>query len=315
MDLAGWSLVSAPGSPSFAEAFTRALQHSGMTLDGLQRALADTGVSVSAATLSYWSTGRSRPTRASSAKVVGAVEVLLEQVPGSLTSLLGRGPVAPAQRARPNRDSARRLVAEFGSKRHTMQTISRLGRLVLGPEGEDVAHVNEDVGMCVEDGLRSKLAVHWAESDGPVRGELTDVWGVEPGRVIADPGRSLLVAELRYARPLLRGERSSSGYTVRWHGVTGRSTQWQRGCQAWLRQIVLEVAFHPAAVPLRVRAVHQPSMDPDASETDGEPSIVVIDDDVPITDGTAQFISIAPQPGMLSLQWDWDEGPAVPSVN
>ncbi|UMP02011.1 hypothetical protein [Amycolatopsis sp. EV170708-02-1] len=54
---------SRPGDP-FPRALDRAITESGLGLDRIRHRLAQQGVRISVATLSYWRTGRSRPSGA-----------------------------------------------------------------------------------------------------------------------------------------------------------------------------------------------------------------------------------------------------------
>jgi hypothetical protein len=53
----------------FAEALTKAVDRSGLSLERIQHHLAARGMQVSISTLSYWRRGRSRPERPESLKV------------------------------------------------------------------------------------------------------------------------------------------------------------------------------------------------------------------------------------------------------
>ena len=54
---------TAPDPTSFADALTTAIQQRGLSLERIRARLAKAEVPVSTATLSYWQSGRSLPTR------------------------------------------------------------------------------------------------------------------------------------------------------------------------------------------------------------------------------------------------------------
>ncbi|MBP3223133.1 MAG: hypothetical protein J6M18_04320 [Actinomycetaceae bacterium] len=73
---------------AFAQAFRDAVGESGMTLVEVIDALADRGVKLTQATLSYWQSGRSLPRRQSSIKAVSELEMVLGVLPGTLLAPL-----------------------------------------------------------------------------------------------------------------------------------------------------------------------------------------------------------------------------------
>ena len=73
---------------SFSRALTDAIARRGLTLDRITRRLADADLRVSNATISYWSTGRSLPTRARSLAVVRELERILGVHEGSLVDAI-----------------------------------------------------------------------------------------------------------------------------------------------------------------------------------------------------------------------------------
>lgn len=83
-------METAPGTgpDEFSLRLSQAIAERGSTLQGLQARLEQAGFKVSMATLSYWSTGRSRPRRRSSQPVVVELERLLGTERGWLTSTL-----------------------------------------------------------------------------------------------------------------------------------------------------------------------------------------------------------------------------------
>lgn len=68
----------------FAGALRAAVTARGLSLSRLRARLAEHGISVSTATLSYWQSGRSRPERAASRAAIGPLEDVLELPRGFL---------------------------------------------------------------------------------------------------------------------------------------------------------------------------------------------------------------------------------------
>jgi hypothetical protein len=73
----------------FPAALRAAIGASGLSLDRIRHSLARHGLSVSVPTLSLWQSGRRRPERAESLRVIAGLERLLELPSGSLGTLLG----------------------------------------------------------------------------------------------------------------------------------------------------------------------------------------------------------------------------------
>ncbi|GEM_PF-5127625 len=73
---------------AFALVFSDALQARGLTLDRVHARLVAAGCPVSIATLSYWQTGRSLPTRMASMAALAELDRIFELPPGYLVSLL-----------------------------------------------------------------------------------------------------------------------------------------------------------------------------------------------------------------------------------
>lgn len=88
-----------PIAGSFAEAFRNAVNTSGMTLVEVVDALADRGVKLTQATLSYWQSGRSLPRRQSSLKALAEIEDVLGVPAGTLSDPVEREREAPARGA------------------------------------------------------------------------------------------------------------------------------------------------------------------------------------------------------------------------
>ena len=65
-------------------ALRAAIRQSGLTLDGIQRRLAERGIPVAKSTLSYWQNGRRTPTGPESFRTIQALELVLGVPDGSL---------------------------------------------------------------------------------------------------------------------------------------------------------------------------------------------------------------------------------------
>lgn len=77
----------------FAPALRAAIRARGLGLERIRYRLRGRGVSISLATLSHWQSGRCRPERQESLRVLRHLEAVLELPPRSLTQLLDVPPV------------------------------------------------------------------------------------------------------------------------------------------------------------------------------------------------------------------------------
>lgn len=121
----------------FELALATAIDQSGLTLDRLCERLAERGVVVSRATLSYWREGRSRPERARSLDAVSGLEAVLGLPPSSLLMLLG-----------PRRPRGRWIAHPPGTLSRSVLWASAgpiLAHLAAPPEGELVTHSVHDL--------------------------------------------------------------------------------------------------------------------------------------------------------------------------
>src|SRR2546430_14372472 len=91
----------------FSDALRAAIQASGLSLNRIQYRLRERGCGVSSATLSYWQSGRRRPTRHESVLVVSTLEEVLRVPTGTLTALLD----PPGVRRRPGPRPGARVEA------------------------------------------------------------------------------------------------------------------------------------------------------------------------------------------------------------
>ena len=174
----------------FPVALRAAIGASGLSLDRIRHRLAQRGLSVSVPTLSLWQSGRRRPERAESLRVLAGLEQLLELPSGSLGTLLG----PPKARGR-------------------AQVHTRAGQLVTLSQ-HDQAEI--DAG-----GRLSSVRVRAVLRAGGVGlDRWSSRWGFEPGvapRIVADRNcrvgcvehdldRNRLTAELVLDAPPAMGE-------------------------------------------------------------------------------------------------------------
>ncbi|EST37964.1 hypothetical protein N566_10075 [Streptomycetaceae bacterium MP113-05] len=293
----------------FEAALDTAIRASGLSMERIQRRLADRGVEVSVTALSYWRRGRSRPERPQSRRAVRLLEELLRLPADSLVALLG-----------PQRPRGRWA----GRSTDTSLAPTRLWQGYQSLSG-----LLDDVGN-TDDGL-SRVAVHerfeidaWgAESrwtaclvlraerdevdrcvvisrgDEPARAlpDLVDVRNARPGRVRSDPDVPITVTELLLDRVLSRGETAVVEYTTQ-YPTSGRATdECGRGFRTPAALYTLEVSFHPDRVPVRCYR---------CAGTAATGSLPVLGPVWISPAGRAHMVVQDAAPGFHSLRWEWD---------
>ncbi|MET9627142.1 hypothetical protein ABZX92_06735 [Lentzea sp. NPDC006480] len=246
--------------PEFAEALTRAVEASGLSLERIQHHLELRGVQVSLSTLSYWRRGRSRPERPESLAAVAALEEILKLAPGTLTGSLGD--------KRPRGRWVERAAALEGIWQEAAidlgRAIARVDKLmpyparyvsvrdltVIGPDRREVEMRTSAVIEAFEDGVDRILVARTADEADHSPGEIVADKSCRVGRVRTDPEHKLLVAEIILDRVLRAGD--TALVDLRFISDAGAdSVSADRSFVRSQRDYVMEVEFHPDAVPVR----------------------------------------------------------------
>nr|WP_168723477.1 hypothetical protein [Streptomyces sp. SAT1] len=252
----------------FADALRAAITASGLSLDRIRDRLVRRGASLSVATLSSWQSGRRRPERPGSLLALRHLEAVLGLPGNGLRALLApprpRGRRTLADRLPSTRDvwatrpeAAGLLVPLLPCSDDALRRLSLHDRVTVGPDGR----ARE---------LRATLVLR-AEEDGPDRLVLLSDWGdgrsaespltnlrnCRAGRVVRHPASGLTAVELVFEHALRRNETVLIEYDSVRPGAPGgsvvsgdRSSRYFRGV---VRAYVLEVRFHPDALPVRCR--------------------------------------------------------------
>lgn len=296
---------------TFATAFREALDRRGLTLQRLHVHLAARGITISPVTLSHWQRGRSRPERPESLRAVTEAESILALPPGTLHDLLGpqrpRGRILPSLH---NPEAAMQRVHGPGSSLEQVLGDDAFGHFnenLIPLTLHETIHLDEHgcIGTTdVTQVLRSardgtdRVTVHH-EVDDP-RTPSVDL-SVHCGTVSSmhfDAGLRSLVAEIRFGRPLARGETAIVEYTFdvgpRWR----RSELHERTFRVSPRQYLLHAYFHPDALPVRCHKYYRERTG--APYTDLRP--LVLD-----ASHTAHALATKCSAGVYGMCWEWPE--------
>lgn len=241
---------------SFAGTLRQAIADRGLSLERLHAHLDQRGMSVSAATLSYWQSGRSVPVRRRSLEALPHLEDLLELDRGALSGTL------PATQDRARRSEVRDLDAIWPEQAQTrvleqldtrwdaeLDRLSAHDVLVFGPDRRQRSITVRQVLRARADGADRRVVMHC--HDDPTAGtpHIHPVQGCRVGRVVDHAGGRVLGAELEFHEPLRRGQTVVVEYVVVYGSPGPLEQSYQRRLRLPMRQYLLEVAFDPAALP------------------------------------------------------------------
>ncbi|MFI5734107.1 XRE family transcriptional regulator [Kribbella sp. NPDC051587] len=285
---------------TFAEVLDHALVVRGLSLERVQHHLADRGVSVSRAALSYWRHGRSRPERAESLRAVRVLEEVFGLPPETLVTILG-SPRPRGRAAEPGAVDRRRLwpahsplIAAMHAPPDGQLTFLDVHEHVLVDERRRLSAVRTRLVVeATADWVDRCVVYLWSEE--PTRTELTGMRYCRLGRSRSDTGSGATVAELMLDQRLAAGERSVLEYEALFPSGP-ELTFYHRRFTRPNRQYVLQIEFVgevPAqCVPYRQRTLEGPR------QLD-QPLWIGASD-------TAHLVRTDIQPGIVGLVWEWD---------
>ncbi|MFI9012395.1 helix-turn-helix domain-containing protein [Actinosynnema sp. NPDC053489] len=289
----------------FADALRAAIGRRALTLERLRVRLADRGVDISLATLSYWQQGRSRPERPKSLRALRELEAILDLPRGTLFEFLE--PPRPRGRWLPKGAvSVRALYGEDSPF-----------RAVLGPEVGDpnpcvsvldtneVCHVDArrtlrgvtatQVLRCVADHADRFVVVHGADEGDAMPCDLR-VRGGEVAELRSDPASGYTAAVITLARPLARNETA----VVEHDWVLGDSDAPSGSHERRVRSTetyLLRVDFDRATPPRRCYEYRRAKVDAPMADRRRIPLNPVPE---------AHLYLPKCEPGIHGICWEWD---------
>lgn len=276
----------------FAFELSRASDERGLTLGRLRAHLERAGVPVSTATLSYWSTGRSRPSRIKSLAAVEALEQILRVEPGRLLNTLPQSVPAPVEvkslRDRMIDDAIRANDLPTSNSWHQYYVHHRT---IVGADGAEKSFETTIVPLLLDDRVQGwTLAI----SGFPGGVEVEGVTGVTVARVVQVDAESTLF-ELRLQHPVARGDLVRTQHRPWFPGSGDHAHETGYGLRRQLDRLVLEVVFE-GVMPTRFTRQHRA---PGADEA------VTVAEQVHVSRNTAQAVISQAAPGTHHLTWEW----------
>ncbi|QIK75978.1 XRE family transcriptional regulator [Nocardioides piscis] len=292
-------------SGSFADELRRAIDRRGLGLERIRDHLDQRGVVVSVATLSYWQSGRSLPGRKASIAAIPHLEEVLALSPGQLGNML------PLTRDRPRRCAAQDLralwpeppVAEVLEQLDTRWDLE-LDRVTLhdvvrlGADRRQARLTVRQVMRARCDGPDRRVVIHFQDDRGVAPPDFRAVQGCEVRRTVRSAEHGVAGAELVFHHPLSRGETVVVEYEVISSSPGPLESQYTRRLRMPMREYLLQVEFHPDALPHEVAAV-----------TEETRTVIGLD-----REHRAHLAHTDATPGTTGIRWDWhDDGPGAGS--
>lgn len=293
-------------TPRFADVLTAAIQGRGLSLERIRARLHSAGVPVSIATLSYWQSGRSLPTRSRSYHTLVELEKILNVEPGFLTQHTHtadgrtRRELFEWQSVLPVRDLATQVIEDLGIDMQGQLTrVMQFDLVTIKGDRTEATQDCRVVWRAERQGLhRWPVVVEQdadPESDRDAVATIEALFGCDVGEVVEVSERHLVVAEMIAARPLQRGELLSAEYRITYAPTTLPSFRLSRSLSDPVRMLGLGARFAASAVPARVFAGATASMD----------EAFVPDTPVPVARHEAQWLWTDVRPGVYALHWEW----------
>lgn len=293
--------------PEFAEALAKAVEASGLSLERIQHHLELRGVQVSLSTLSYWRRGRSRPERPESLQAVTALEEILKLPPGALTGSLGdkrprgrwidRAAVLERVWQAALIDLGRELARVDRLLPYPGRNVSVRDLVVIGPDRREVEMRTSTVMEAFEDGVDRILVAKTADETDRSPGEIFAEKSCRVGRVRRDEEHKLLVAEIILDRVLRAGE--TALMDLRFVADPGADSCFaDRSFVRTVRDYVLEIEFHPDAVPVRCYSYSRSGT--------GEPEVETGELWIGTTASTHLVVREAQAGHVYGIKWEWE---------
>ena len=286
----------------FDVALQTAIQVRGLTLQTLKQKLRERDIHVSLSTLSYWQRGRTRPERAESMTAVRGLEAILNLPRHSLTSLLGPPSNRPTESTfsiaeiLPDAD-AQDLIDAVGDRGYGRMTcLSLHDRFVVGPDRDLRSVQTRAVLQAQHPGVD-----RWICGYHNVHGILPDRREAKRcrfGRIRTDPASAVMIFELLFDRPLVRGETYVVEYRLGFPTPGPPNTEEGRGFRIPHHEYLIEIEFHPSMVPARCYRTWRPASSPKAAD----------ESDMRMSSAhTVHSIEFGLRPGgCVGIRWEWD---------
>lgn len=247
------------GTGPFDAALRAAVRERGLTLDRLRSHLARRGIRIGLSSLSDWQHGRSRPGSAKSLQAVQALEEILGLRHAALVDLLSSSGPTSENRLRPanTRDGVDEkagplggLLQQIPSPHGALDIVHKQTTAWLNERGQVVRNHTRSVIRAREDGVDRYVLRFFGDPGCDLdRVQFTNLHNCRVGRIAHHPTRPIMLTELLFDETLGAGE--TWVYESELLNDTGEPCQEVAHAFAQPEeQFVLEVRFHPKALPV-----------------------------------------------------------------
>lgn len=296
--------VEVPPPASFAGVLGAAIQQRGLSLERIRARLEAAGVPVSIATLSYWQSGRSLPTRSRSYHTLVELEKILHLQSGELTSYTHstdgrrRRAMFPWENVVPLSEMATEIVDGLGiDRRGHMTRVTMQDVIQVRADRTEDFQITSVLWRAERNGShRWPVVIEQDSEQGEAVPTVEAMFGCTVGEIVEVPERHLVVAEMRAPRHLRRGDYFLALYRTQFAKTRRTSYRLTRSVTDPLRTLSLVAQFDERSLPAHVTYTFQETMT-------GEP---VVSTPVEVSSNEAQLTKVDTMPGVYSLLWEWD---------
>jgi len=271
----------------FHLALRGAIRQRGLPLERLRCHLARRGSTIAVSTLSAWQQGKARPTSPRSLQIVAALEEILRLPHGALLDLLAHA----GRTGWP--DELPDLMPGF--QVNDLEIVARYERVYVDRHrcaGRVRSHV---VARARRDGVDRFFAHFYGEPETDVDQVTTTALAhCRLGREIRDPAAVLLVSELLFDHVLDAGDTWVFEFETR-APDTSPCTDFAHGIRGSEEHCLIEVRFHPGALPSGAHAFVQ-------EDADEEPSRIT---KLVVHDAAVHHMQSRLTVPWTGIHWDW----------
>jgi hypothetical protein len=274
----------------FNVALRAAIQRSGLTLDRLRSHLARRGIWVGLSSLSDWQTGRSLPVQPNSLRAVRALEEILGLPAGALADQITERRVADIGAV------AELLDALPGSRDRGVELVSVHNKITIDARKGGAHAWTRTAIRAVRDGV-DRHVVRYYGNPGcmPELVRPRAVGNCRLGRVVPHPSEPALLYELLFDQTLRAGD--TWVFETRLSDPSGGvCTEFAHGFRFPAEQYLLEVRFHPNALPTRCYSFAQRDLADERHPT-GALSLSA--------HNSVHLVASRVRSGVLGIKWDW----------
>lgn len=278
-------------TPDFAKRLGDAVGERGLSLARIRDRLEEQGVKVSIATLSYWSSGRSRPTRSGSLEVVRSLEILLGTPPGWLVEAMPGPAVTHTLAEVLNRSELlSAAVEEYGlCTTVDWRTVRVQHHARIDAEGRERVCQNWSVQQAVSHKARGYTIVVEGHADSVAAQGMGMVHANRSIQVAED----LFVVEFLLDAPVARGQRVLVGDRIDFLGERPRCTGVGYALKTSASELTLQVSFD-AQMPGEFTVT---------SQAPDQPEPVLREQAAMVGRSSVQTVFIEPGAGLHSITW------------